>query len=275
MLIAAKKGKLRIHFNSYDKLIEDEITSTIFGPLRYFSATEVYDFLKNLGKSKLEKKELWPSPNDNLRVEFDFWPKILSSDNGEKEPDIIIRFKNGNDVLLCLVFEVKWGKGSCQSSIQESTGAPSQLAEQWHRISENERKHSLHVYLAWDKEKISQEFVRMFDLENGLNFRELKFSKKTWRDRLLGITWGEVAYTLQSMKLPYKSSFHDWLEEVAEFLDKFGFSKFTGFEGLVTFDVPLMHQKILFWRHFNGFNFLEKIDVGACNKDSSIFFSED
>jgi hypothetical protein len=134
---------------------------------------------------------------------------------------------------------------------------------------------SLHIYLTWDKEKARQELERMFDLENGLNFRELKFNKKAWRDRLLNITWGEVAYSIQSMKkVSYKSSFHNWLEEVAEFLDKFGFSKFVGFNDVVTFDVPLILQKILFWRHFNGFNFLGEMDVGACNKESAIFYSE-
>jgi len=259
LLIAAKKGKLRIHFKEHGKLVEDEITSTIFGPLRYFSATEVWDLFENLIRPNLEKKDFWPSSKENLNMKFNFWPKIWKYEDKEKEPDIIIRFQNGNDLLLNLVVEVKWGKGSRQSSIQNSTDVPSQLAEQWRRISVKERKHTLHIYLVWDKEKMTQEFDTMFDPKKGLNFREFKFSKKDWHDRLLCITWGEVTYTIQSMKnIPYKSLFQGWLEEVTEFLDKFGFSKFSGFKDIATFDVPLMHQKILFWRHFDGLNILNE-----------------
>jgi hypothetical protein len=275
LLIAAKKGKLRIHFNKYDKLVEDEITSTIFGPLRYLSAAEVWDLFEALIKPNLEKKEFWPNPKENLNVEFNFWPTLLKYEDEEREPDIIIRFQNGKDLLLNLVLEVKWGERSRQSSEQKSTGAPSQLAEQWRQISVKERRCSLHIYLGWDKGKIAREFDHMFDTENGLNFRELKFSQKAWQERLVSITWGEMTHMIQSMKRwPYKSSIHYWLEEVIEFLDQFGFFKFTGFKDIATFNVPFMRQKILFWRHFDGFNICDDIKVGDCNEKSVIFYSK-
>jgi len=196
MLVAANKNLLRIHNKNKFDLIEDEITSTVFGPLRYFQAEEVWKFFESLLKPNLKEIKLWPKKVEPLTVDFKFWPTLKKLDT-KKTPDLIIEFSSNGKLIIQLIIEVKWGKNGCQSSTQESTKAPSQLAEQWGHLKCEKRKRSIHIYLAWSKSKLKKEFDHMFDPKKGLEFSKFDFSKKEWQKRLVGMTWGEMVYYIQ------------------------------------------------------------------------------
>lgn len=112
MLDAAFHKKLRA------ALSEDEITSSIFGPMRYFDSRKVFLFFYHLidsskiynSKRKAENDEIIPPgpkptiPVENIKCEMHFWPRL----SNDKEPDLIIDFFRGEVLIWTFLIEIKW-----------------------------------------------------------------------------------------------------------------------------------------------------------------------
>ena len=87
---------------------EDIITSTIFGPLRYFEDQDIYYFIRSIAGIENNLDD-----NNKLQVEanIDFWPSKKDTFNNKRrscEPDIVFNFVvNGKKEIY--IFELKWG----------------------------------------------------------------------------------------------------------------------------------------------------------------------
>ena len=100
MLIAAYKNKLKIHRHHKVKLVEDEFTSTIFGPLLYFKAKDVFYFFESLILPKFKNKDIWHGYYSKIEgVDVNFWPSLISKRGSKTEPDLLIQFFSNKAVV--------------------------------------------------------------------------------------------------------------------------------------------------------------------------------
>ena len=129
MLEAAQKNKLRT-----SEFCEDEITSSIFGPLQYFQGDLVYQFFRDLWdassiyrgnrllKARNEDAESFvagvyrpPKLIGQVKCVFRFWPRL----NNQKEPDFIVDVFDGGDLAWSFLIEVKWNAGLSKDQLEE------------------------------------------------------------------------------------------------------------------------------------------------------------
>lgn len=103
----------------YERCYEDEITSTIFGPMDFMDHNSVHKFwLKFLNLKR-------HSPLKSCCIEL--WKRKRYGKNNSVEPDIFIEFnyEDENDPSLYLLVEIKW----------DSPLGEDQLEKQWKNFS--------------------------------------------------------------------------------------------------------------------------------------------
>lgn len=179
---------------------EDEITSTIFGPLCYFPAKYVYFFITSLiGNNSPDFDNL---SIDNLSIKF--WPSKIHTYRGMKkrtEPDIVFDFSlNGKKEIY--IFELKWG-----ASFGED-----QIEREWESFrSKNKNGTSYLLYIAHNIE----------------NFNVLKARKnKYWK----GLKW--IDFLKKTKKIRNKIDnleFNSYIEDLISLLAVFNFKTFDSF----------------------------------------------
>lgn len=159
MLHAIEKSKTRIsrRYLGYRDGIElrvseeDEITSTVLGPLDFLTAAENHRFWQRLLASVKHANFLPPSQPSN--VEFGFWERRIANDaSGTIEPDAIVRMCWPDGSTRTLLIELKW---------RAPLSGEDQLHRQWLQyLTEMERQTALHLLLP-----------QMYLLENQLEAR--------------------------------------------------------------------------------------------------------
>lgn len=119
---------------------EDEITSIIFGPLDFLSASDNWKLWTLLLQSHASRNISSPLPSEYVSdfspsaCTLEFWPR---KDN--IEPDLVIKFSNDKDQTRSLLVELKWDAGL--------SGAD-QLEKQWLHYQRSEHASSLHIFIA-------------------------------------------------------------------------------------------------------------------------------
>ena len=196
-------------------ITEDEVTSCVFGPLRFMNSQEAWKSCLVLFGIDGEKILSNVEPN---RVDIKFWPKFKRDDGQGRyvEPDIhIVAWSNGNLICTILV-EVKWG----------STLGDEQLLDQWRFISFNDHTHdqlrvcSRHVYLSDRplRDAKSIESQRRSARREGID----------WDDRLVMRSWHDVAVQLEGeINSPHPVEI--WQKDLLNFLSINGVVSFNGF----------------------------------------------
>lgn len=180
----------RIHGKTTDGIIEDEVTSCVFGPLRMLGALEpptAWTACLHL----FQCGHLFPNyePTD---VDVRFWPRFPPGQRGYIEPDVHVIGRRDREVRTILV-EVKCGAGLGND----------QLLEQWRRIQlpspaavsvpdgDELRRRSAHVLLGYVRPRhrpaIDDQEARARDA--GI----------PWGDRLVMTTWGQFALRVQAL----------------------------------------------------------------------------
>ncbi len=248
MLEAAHNNKIRT-----SRLCENEIASTIFGPLQYFQGNLVYQFFCNLWESssiylgnrllkvrnedaKSSVKGVYRPPqlNGEIKCDFQFWPSLK---NG-KEPDLVVDIKNGGNLIWSFLIEVKWNAG---------LNPPDQLEMQyngWLKEASHDEKKLSHVFVA---------------LHLGRALREIIEHPKP----VAIISWVQLQRVLSNsgFKQPFS-------ESVRLFLRHLGAREFNGFS-------PQPSLESNFWKpDFIRKFFFNEITQGITLEESCFFFGE-
>lgn len=194
---------------------EDIITSTIFGPLRYFEDQDIYYFIRSIAGIE---NNLIDDSNLQIKANIDFWPSKIATFNNERrscEPDIVFNFKvkdkdvndkdvNGKNEIY--IFELKWGAYSFSED---------QIEREWQFFKSTEEDETSYlIYLA--------NYVDTFNA--------IKASKnKNWKS----LTWLNFLHKIKENK--YQSNnqkLKHYLDDLIRFLDCLDFRAFNSFTHL-------------------------------------------
>ena len=193
--------------------IEDEVTSCVFGPLRFMEPRQAWASCLMLFDIQDRISDLEPD-----RVCIRFWPKFFRSDGQGSyvEPDVhILAWRNG-ELTATILVEVKWGAAL----------GSDQLLDQWRFLSVDGQKgdelrdRSWHVFLSDRpiRDKAAKEKQEARAKRNGIG----------WHSRLLVKAWHQVAAKLD--KAPDCSEGMEvWRTDLVRFLYAQGVIPFDGF----------------------------------------------
>lgn len=198
---------------------EDEITSLVFGPLDFLSASDNWILWSSVFQSHASNDMSGPIPQNYFsgfspsECTFEFWPR---KDN--IEPDLVIRFSNESGETRSLLVELKWDAG---------VSGADQLEKQWLRFHEDEHASSLHVFIA-------------------KSMGDLPTNRRPWSclntdgsaasaSRLRGIRWHEFRHEIVKLAdSPHASApLKRWCDLVSGFLKRLGIRPFVGFGATV------------------------------------------
>ena len=120
MTIAEIHGKLSSEGTNLHDRLEDLLTSDVFGTFKYLgpeaicrflSGGHLFRFRENLTPARID----WGGESVD-RIEYKFWPRI-----GTREPDLILRFYDKTDSLLCsVIVEAKYTSGPSDVTIERA-----------------------------------------------------------------------------------------------------------------------------------------------------------
>ena len=212
------------------KLFEDELTSCVFGPLRYMEPSHAWDSCLMLfgNPSWLQNLELRPTC-----VDVRFWPRFPRDDGTRSyvEPDVHIVAWNGNALLGTILVETKWN----------SPLGNDQLLEQWRLIAvdghecEDIRRCTVHVLLS------DRPFRDMESIEQQrLDAREERIG---WNNRLSVMSWFQVAAQLSAEQSQHRPV-EVWRNDLVGFLSSRGIVAFDGFRPAQFESVELVQWQI-------------------------------
>ncbi|MHB8762645.1 MAG: hypothetical protein ACYC6J_09760 [Coriobacteriia bacterium] len=245
------------------KLHEDEITSTVFGPLRYFPAQEIFSIFRDLldlpegaGSEPVEE------------VVFDFWPN-LATDGGRVEPDLLIQFVGPKGPGLSVLVEVKWDTGRSSAC---------QLVAQWRQLLASPSQkggRQVHVYLVKHRARGAAERHRSMAIARRgceecdtprtctpARRKRIGSGHSTKTDWLKLVTWGDVRLLLRRLAKNDSPMLSNWAGSCDAFLSRVGITTLEGFRWVD--NVPLNAEHVrsaTFWNPEGWFDFLKKNDL--------------
>ncbi len=193
--------------------IEDEVTSCVFGPLRFMEPRQAWASCLLLFDIQDSASDLEPD-----RICIRFWPKFFRNDGRGSyvEPDVhILAWRNG-ELIATILVEIKWGAAL----------GFDQLLDQWRFLSVNGykgdelRERSWHVFLSDRpiRDKAAREEQEARATRNGIG----------WRNRLLVKAWHQVATILEETA-KRSEGMEVWRTDLVRFLSAQGVSPFDGF----------------------------------------------
>lgn len=203
---------------------EDEITSTIIGPMDFMLPDEVHRFWSALFQLKSRTDvfgELSYQPPKSIEVKL--WPSRQVKAGGRErvEPDATIEFIWPDKTRILLLIEFKW---------RSNLSGDDQLHRQWnHYLTKKEQAYTFHLFIA----PVITEGASARNSELG----------DIWGDRLILITWETFRRALNTIRKNDKAttSLGRWSTVADSFLQKIGIKKFVGFGNLVdelNFSIP-------------------------------------
>lgn len=188
-----------IHKKSRDQMpIEDEITSCIFGPLRFMTSDMAWRYLRVLLGDPDQLQGIEPT-----RVDVELWPKWRTADGGRVEPDVYIVARIEEDKVATIIVEVKRMK---RSPSIDRDALFRQLSMQWKSPNFCLTNHSLHVFLGHD----------LLD--------EDKSAIQELHEHMHIISWRKLAKSLENFDVP-----DIWYGDMLAFLKSIGVRHFNGF----------------------------------------------
>ena len=197
------------------KLLEDELTSCIFGPLRYLEPSQAWEACLILFDLSDGAQNSGPKPT---RVCIRFWPRFSRTygEGRHVEPDVHVVAWNGDALLGTILVEAKWN-----SDLQTN-----QLLDQWRFVAVGDRDGaevrscSKHVFLGSQPRRHDAAIREQMDAA-----RELGIA---WGDRLIVLSWYRIAARLAGLR-GLHSPIETWRQDVVAFLVRQGITAFDGF----------------------------------------------
>lgn len=223
MLIAPPRSRAKIQNFS-----EDEITSTVFGPLRFVSPQQAWKTVCAAGLVKDEIKDKFKAPPECHSVEF--WkyyenPTVSSKSTWKRgAPDALFCF-DFTEAKLWLSLEVKWKAGL---SSKDQNGFGTQLAHQWIAVNGKAKAEPIptivrQVYLA------RYESMARSAIEETRRAKIDGFDCDEWlTSNPVSLTWYELAKNLER-----SSPDNQWADATLKFLKILNILPFQGFRDVV------------------------------------------
>lgn len=230
--------------------VEDEIISTVIGPMDFMSASEVLGIWKAIlawNESVIEFPEgepagvkvfLWPNENNN-------------GDRTNSQPDAKITFEWSDGQSLILILEAKW----------DAPLGENQLENQWNDFNCKPNTHHVFVGKTLTTENVKREIE--------------KYNRsKSAPNQLISLTWMKIRQSLNEFSKMEGNSASRYAKYVECFLGAAGISRFNGFNTIKTpgftsteLTFPLFHKL------FHGFFEIECASKDSLNSlDGFIFY---
>jgi hypothetical protein len=188
---------------------EDEIVSTIFGPLEFVDAASVFNFWTDVIQLERESTEF--PVTLPVRCQFALWPR-----NNKVEPDAHFTFLWADNKRFDVLVEFKW---------RARLVPEDELHRQWQNyLTDDVRGNCWHVFIARD---ISAGLVaKGLEEVNGIKIG------KVWQigndDRLILISWAQIRDTLTRYR-NRSDGLARWAVLIGHFLEEIGIVRFKGF----------------------------------------------
>ena len=201
---------------SAGRLLEDELTSCVFGPLRYMEPSHAWDSCQILFGRRNLVQYLGATPTC---VDVRFWPKFPRTDDVGRfvEPDVHILAWVDEALVATILIETKWG-----ASLGES-----QLLDQWRFIvvdghePTDVRARTTHILLSDSPfralESIEQQKLAADEGRIG------------WQNRLIALSWYQAAARLAT-EHSHHNSVETWRNDLVRFFSYHGVTVFSGFQ---------------------------------------------
>ncbi len=237
---------------------EDEITSTILGPLEFLNVSDHYQFWRHLLNEVGRIAFLLETTPQKIILEL--WPHRVAKDTSSKiEPDAIVHIIWPDNESRILLIEFKWHAdlGSSDKCKRD------QLHRQWLQyLTAEEREKALHLFIA---PEISAGIQAIENEDAGGN---------VWLqgNRLIPISWLHIRSILEIF--PNESSpLYRWAQLTNNFLEAIGIRKFAGFGYIQTsLLLPEYLPENIFWNQFS-WNRFSNCPVVPSTLPNTIFFN--
>ncbi|MBS0460891.1 MAG: hypothetical protein JSS41_00275 [Proteobacteria bacterium] len=203
MLIAWARGKHRSDQTEY----EDEVVSSVFGPLLYFTDKQRATIFWHLlcGIRAYAQNDF---TSNIFTAKIEFWPSIVNE--RRVEPDILVTLTPPSGSQTLLMIEAKWNSGLSKD----------QLKQQWDALRCSERYSNgvdvRHVFL-------SKKFC---------THQEMKVSDATHVQRLTSISWAQLVLLLQHLN--NDPTLKMWADHVQSAMTRLGQVPFNGFTSAIS-----------------------------------------
>ncbi|RYZ89797.1 MAG: hypothetical protein EOP06_08815 [Proteobacteria bacterium] len=193
MLLAWARGKKGRSHLGY----EDEIVSSVFGPLRYMQTGTRVEIVRRILSHSFPEIQL-AAVFTGCSIEF--WPNLVSRGRIEPDISIVLTSQPPIDPILLLV-EAKWN----------SPQHDGQLHDQWKAAKKRYPGYeSFHIYLTKRPHSIEQ--MTNTDVHGG---------------RLASLTWSALVSMLKGFSSDDQAQ--NWIVDVKDFLAALGETSFDGF----------------------------------------------
>jgi len=204
--------------------LEDNITSTFFGPLRFMSFDESWYVLKQIFNISLD--------HEPDQIALDFWPRFKL-----REPDMMIYLSKNDSRIKTILLEVKWE--ASQSGSEEEH----QLKQQYNAYKKSYKKN--HGESEWLQEKETLTIIYLV-LRKDKAIKELTTNNRP--DHLIEIkTWNQIALSLQRMDSIDTCGLKMWRKDSLAYLSKLLGNVFHGFNDDIFKFQPHINKDILFF----------------------------
>lgn len=195
---------------------EDEMTSTLMGPLAFLSPAAIAAFWDALIGLR-HPEHAFPTGAPTAAEMF-FWPR-----SGRIEPDLVVELAWGSYTRILLV-EFKW---------RAPLSGQDQLHDQWERyLSAEERGRALHLFIGLDTSEAT----------NALNRRDV------WNGKLLMRSWFDILTAVANIRTGPGLELQRWSEQVRRCLKLLAIEPFSGFEALARPQLPASSAPVFFAR---------------------------
>ena len=260
MLHATFKGKGKLytrylgHRDGEERKVheEDEITSTVLGPLDFMAPADVHRFWRSVLVAA-EHAEFLPNESPE-RVDFKFWPPIKTTNNSSFiEPDMVVRMRWSDGRYRILLIELKW---------RAPLSGADQLHRQWQFcLDAPEKAQALHLFIAPEVSAGAQA------RNNGDVWK-----KNDGGSRLVLLPWLHIRSALGELENEH-SALGRWAKVANRFLEKLQIRKFRGFGGFTAgIQFPVLLPKAIFWQPPDWWSRLESAPALPADIPDPIFF---
>lgn len=179
---------------------EDEITSTLLGPLALLSPAAIAAFWGAL--VQLRNPEYAFPADTPTHAEMHFWPR-----KGRIEPDLRVELTWSTHSQILLV-ELKW---------RAPLSGQDQLHQQWESyLDKDEQNRALHMFIGLDTSEAA----------NALNRRDV------WNGKLLMRSWFDILTAVSTIRTGPGLELRRWSEQVRLCLKLLAVEPFGGFESI-------------------------------------------
>lgn len=223
---------------------EDEITSTILGPLDFLNNEDSYKFWKAVIGLNRRDVSLPALPNEApISGNVTFWPK------NKVEPDAFFEYRWKDGRRINFLLEIKWNA---------PLSGEDQLSRQWSDfLTPSQQSDSIHIFISPD-------------IATGVNAIQNLVSKEHSK-RMIPLSWSQICEVFEEFEKNSDGRLGKWSSLSRRFLERAGVSVFKGFLNITS---NITNSETVEYRGlFQVFNFKEILKQINNQEISEFLFS--